>query len=100
MIRTEHLTIRRICEDDWKAVQALWADAADSPYAQYDRPNDLDDQSVYHRIRKWASYKDSYEHIFLAVCLRNALIGYAGESISAVLGAMKEMLSEIRRERP
>lgn len=115
MIRTERLTIRRICEDDWKAVQALWADAAGSPYAQYDRPNDLDDQSVYHRIRKWASYKDSDEHIFLAVCLQNALIGYvvlhagessfemgycfhsdyhgkgyAGESISAVLGAMKE----------
>ena len=55
MIRTERLTIRRICEDDWKAVQALWADAAGSPYAQYDRPNDPDDQSVYHRIRKWAS---------------------------------------------
>ena len=24
MIRTERLTIRRICEDDWKAVQAVW----------------------------------------------------------------------------
>ena len=115
MIKTDRLSIRRVRTDDWTAIQNIWVDAAKSIYAQYDKPNDLDDQSVFLRISKWASFADSDEHIFLAVCLQDVVIGYvafnkrengyeigycfhsnyhgkgyAGESISAVLGAMKE----------
>ena len=77
MIRTGRLLIRRICTEDWKAVQEIWADASRSVYARYDRPNDLDDRSVFRRIERWASFKDSDEHRFFAVCLKDAVIGYA-----------------------
>ena len=76
MITTERLTIRRICADDWKAIQKVWIDFADSEYAQYDRPNDTDDLSVSRRIAKWASFSDSGEHLFFAVCLEDTVIGY------------------------
>lgn len=77
MIQTERLSIRRVCADDWKAIQAIWADAAKSIYAQYDRPNDLDDRSVSRRIETWASFQESKEHLFFAVCLQDTVIGYA-----------------------
>ena len=76
MIKTDRLSIRRVCADDWIAIQDIWTDAAKSIYAQYDKPNDLDDQSVSCRIAKWASFADSDEHIFLAVCLQDVVIGY------------------------
>jgi len=76
MIRTERLCIRRICIDDWKAIQKIWADEADSIYAEYDKPNDLDDQAVFQRITKWVSFADGDEHIFYAVDLRDTMIGY------------------------
>lgn len=76
MIKTTRLSIRRVCAGDWKAIQTIWADAAKSIYAQYDKPNDLDDQSVFIRISKWASFADSDEHIFVAVCLQDVVIGY------------------------
>ena len=76
MIKTERLSVRRVYAKDWKAIQAIWADEAKSAYAQYDKPNDLDDQSVSRRIAKWASFADSDEHMFFAVCLRNIVIGY------------------------
>ena len=76
MIRTERLCIRRVCIDDWKAIQKIWADEADSIYAEYDKPNDLDDQAVFQRITKWASFADGDEHIFYAVDLRDTMIGY------------------------
>ena len=115
MIKTKRLSIRQVHADDWKAIQAIWADAAKSIYAQYDKPNDLDDQSVSCRIAKWASFADNGEHIFLAVCLQDAVIGYiafnkrengyeigycfhskyhgkgdARESISTILDVMKD----------
>ena len=115
MIKTERLSIRRIRADDWKAIQAIWTDEANSLYAEYDKPNDLDDRSVSRRIEKWASFADSDEHMFFAVCLQAAVIGYAAfnkressfemgycfhsdyhgkgyarESISALLGVLKE----------
>ena len=76
MIKTERLSIRRVCADDWKAIQSIWKDAAGSPYAQFDRPNRLDDCSVSLRIKKWASFADSDEHIFWAICLYDSVIGY------------------------
>ena len=115
MLKTKRLSMRRVCAGDWVAIQAIWADAAKSPYAQYDRPNALDDRSVSRRIETWASFKDSDEHMFFAVCLQDAVIGYvvfhkrdngyemgycfhsnyhgkgyARESISALLHGMKE----------
>ena len=81
MIQTERLSIRRVCADDWLAIQAIWADEAKSVYAQYDKPNDLDDRSVSRRIEKWASYKESDEHIFFAVCLQETVIGYVALNI-------------------
>ncbi|MBQ3577677.1 MAG: GNAT family N-acetyltransferase [Firmicutes bacterium] len=77
MIRTDRLLIRRVCTEDWKAVREIWADASRSVYARYDRPNDLDDRSVFRRIERWASFKDSDEHRFFAVCLQGSVIGYA-----------------------
>lgn len=115
MIKTKRLSIRQVHADDWKAIQAIWADATKSIYAQYDKPSDLDDQSVSRRIAKWASFADNDEHIFLAVCLQDAVIGYvafnkrengyeigycfhsnyhgkgyARESISTILDVMKD----------
>ena len=52
MIKTDRLSIRRVRTDDWKEIQAIWRDAANSVYAQYDKPNNLDDQSVSIRISK------------------------------------------------
>lgn len=76
MIKTPRLEIRPVTADDWRAIQRIWADAAQSPYAQYDRPNDLDDRAVQARIAKWAAYTDSEAHHFFAVCLAGAVIGY------------------------
>ncbi|MBR0161234.1 MAG: GNAT family N-acetyltransferase [Oscillospiraceae bacterium] len=115
MIKTKRLSIRRVRADDWEAIQSIWKDAAKSIYAQYDKPNDLDDQSVSRRISKWASFTDGDEHIFLAVCLQDVVIGYvalnkresgyeigycfhsnyhgkgyARESISSILDIMKD----------
>ena len=115
MIRTERLSIRRVAAGDWKAIQAIWVDAAKSEYARYDRPNDTGDEAVSRRIAKWASFADGEEHMFFAVCLEDHVIGYAAlnrreegyelgycfhsayhrhgyarESISAILRRMKE----------
>ena len=115
MIKTERLSVRRVCPEDWKAIQAIWADAAKSVYARYDKPNDLDDQAVSRRVAMWASFADGDEHMFFAVCLKETVIGYvafnkretgcyeigycfhstfhgkgyAGESISALISEMK-----------
>lgn len=114
-LTTNRLCIRRIRSEDWKAVQAIWADEASSPYAVYDRPNATDDASVRSRIEKWAAFADSREHLFFAVCLENTVIGYAAfhkrsdgyelgycfhsayhakgyakESISALIGELKK----------
>lgn len=76
MIQTLRLALRRVAEGDWRAVQGIWADAARSPYAQYDRPNDLADGAVRRRIAMWASWAGSDIHRFYAVCLGETVIGY------------------------
>ena len=115
MIKTKRLSIRRVHADDWKAIQAIWADAAKSIYAQYDKPNALDDRAVSRRIARWASFANGDEHMFFAVCLQDVVIGYvalnkrengyeigycfhsnyhgkgyARESISSILDVMKD----------
>lgn len=75
MIQTERLTIRRIAESDWQAVQRIWADFGRSEYAQYDSPHPTDGEGVKARIFKWAKYARSMEHMFFAVCLDGEVIG-------------------------
>ena len=75
-IETERLSIRRIRAEDWKDIQAIWVSAAKSVYAQYDWPNDLDDDSVQTRVAGLDLLAESDAHIFLAICLKNRLIGY------------------------
>ena len=76
MISTERLAIRRVRADDWRAIQTIWVKAAKAPYARYDIPNDTRDDAVMSRIEKWASYADSTEHMFFAVCKQEKVIGY------------------------
>ena len=75
-IQTERLSIRRIRAEDWKDIQAIWVSAAKSVYAQYDWPIDLDDDSVQTRVADLDLFAESDAHIFLAVCLKNRVIGY------------------------
>lgn len=75
-IQTERLSIRRIRAEDWKDIQAIWVSAAKSMSAQYDWPNDLDDDSVQTRVADLDLFAESDAHIFLAVCLKNRVIGY------------------------
>lgn len=114
MIITRRLSIRRVCVDDWRAIQRIWSDAAKSIYAQFDKPKETDALSVSRRIELWASFANSNEHLFFAVCLQDSVIGYialnqrqegyemgycfhsdyhgkgyATESISAILEMMK-----------
>ena len=76
MIKTERLSIRRVCAEDWKAIQAIWVEVSKTMYAQYDTPKDVSDASVKPRIEKWASFACSTEHIFFAVCFDELVIGY------------------------
>lgn len=75
-MKTERLSIRRVKTSDWKAIQEIWIELKKSDYAQYDIPNDTEDTEVFNRITKWDSFRKSDEHIFLAVCLENLMIGY------------------------
>ena len=76
LLRTERLTIRRIQTEDWKAVQSIWQDFAQSPFSRYDVPHDTTDETVLARISRWAEFSGSTEHLFFAICLENRLIGY------------------------
>ena len=76
MIKTERLSIRRIEFEDWRGIQAIWADAEKSVYAQYDAPNDPAEASVRSRVDQWAAFGDSMDHIFYVVLLEEQLIGY------------------------
>ena len=75
-ITTERLTLRRIDVEDWRKIKDIWDDQKRSAYARFDKPNDTDPDAVRKRIEKWASYADSMEHLFFAVCLDERLIGY------------------------
>ena len=75
-IRTERLNVRRVTADDWRAIQGIWADRAATAYAKYDKPVDTSDAAVLSRIEKWSLFADSEEHMFFAVCLDTVLIGY------------------------
>lgn len=114
MIITKRLFLRRVCAADWKAFQTIWTEVAKTQYAQYDKPKDTADQAVEQRVKQWASFADSTEHMFFSVCLDQTVIGfvalhkrengfemgycfhpdyhgkgYAKESISGLLNALK-----------
>ena len=76
MLRTERLTVRRVRAGDGDAIRSIWAAVAKTPYARFDRPNDTEKEAVARRIARWASFADSTEHMFFAVCLNGAVIGY------------------------
>lgn len=46
--------MRHITEYNWQAVQRIWDDANASPYAQYDRPHNMDSADVRSRVARWA----------------------------------------------
>ena len=69
LMNTDHLSIRRICASDWKAIQAIWEGVNKTEYAQYDNPKDITDETVRQRIAKWGSFENSLEHMFFGVFL-------------------------------
>lgn len=73
---SEALTFRRVTADDWESIKEIWDDQKRSVYACFDKPNDTAPEAVRKRIAAWASYADSVEHLFFAVCLDGHLIGY------------------------
>lgn len=75
-ITTDGLTIRRIIAEDWKSIKEIWDDQKCSVYARFDKPNDTTPDAVRNRIGNWASYANSMEHMFFAVCLGECLVGY------------------------
>lgn len=76
-IKTDRLLIRPVQEDDWQAVRDIWAELALLPMAQYDKPHATDPEAVRARVDRWANAtRASTEHMFFAVCLGNAMIGY------------------------
>ena len=76
LLKTERLDIRYITENDWKSIQKIWENFNASEFAQYDIPHNTDDEDVRERIAKWAKVSRGLEHMFFAVCLNDAVIGY------------------------
>lgn len=76
MITTGRLSIRQIRADDGKALRAIWEAVAKTPYARYDKPRDLSSEAVERKVTQWASFSDSMEHLFFAVCLKETVIGF------------------------
>lgn len=77
LLKTDRLTIRHITADDWKSIKEIWVDFNAADLSQYDRPHNTDDEDVRFRIAKWAAANSGTEHMFFAVCLGDAVIGYS-----------------------
>lgn len=73
-MKTQRLEIRPVVESDGQDFRDIWADFSKSDYAQYDIPHDTEDSLVRARIARWA--KASGAHRFFAVCLHEKVIGY------------------------
>ena len=77
MLTTERLTIRPIEAADWPAVRDIWAGCARSPYSQFVQPHSTAPDDVCACIAQWAALTAAgTEHMYLAVCLNGAVIGY------------------------
>lgn len=81
LLKTERLTIRHIVADDWESIKEIWVDFKDSPFSQYDKPHNTEDEDVRTRIAKWAAANSGTEHIFFAICLDDTIIGYSAFNI-------------------
>ena len=81
ILKTERLTIRHIVADDWKSIKEIWVDFNISAISQYDKPHNTDDEDVRARIAKWAVANSGTEHMFFAICLDDAVIGYSAFNI-------------------
>ncbi len=75
-LQTARLSIRRVAAGDWPNIRAIWEDFSRSPYARYDRPFETNPDTVRARIARWASFAESDEHMFFAICLHDTVIGY------------------------
>ena len=76
-ILTDRLLIRPIEAADWPAVRDIWAALAPLPMAQYDKPHNTDAENVRARVARWADFtRQDTAHMFFAVCLVDAVIGY------------------------
>lgn len=80
-LKTDRLMIRRIMADDWKCIKEIWMDFNATALSQYDKPHSTTDEDVRARIAKWAAANSGTEHMFFAVCLGDALIGYSAFNI-------------------
>lgn len=67
--------------EDWKSIRDIWVDFNGSAYTQYDKPHSTADEDVQLRIAKWAAANSGTEHMFFAVCLGEACIGYVAFNI-------------------
>ena len=81
LIKTDRLTIRHIMPEDWKSIKEIWVDFNSSTFSQYDMPHITDDEDVQRRIAKWAGANSGTEHMFFAICLDDAVIGYSAFNI-------------------
>lgn len=81
IIKTDRLTIHHIVADDWKSIKEIWVDFNTSAISQYDKPHNTDDEDVRARIAKWAVANSGTEHMFFAICLDDAVIGYSAFNI-------------------
>lgn len=80
-IKTERLSIRFITESDWKRIKEIWEDFNRSEYARYDRPHPTDKADVQSRVARWAAANRGTEHMFFAICLNGAVIGYSAFNV-------------------
>lgn len=81
LLKTERLFIRHVTENDWRDIKEIWEDFNTSEFARYDMPHNTDDEDVRARVSKWAKANRGIEHMFFAVCLNNAVIGYVAFNI-------------------
>lgn len=81
LLKTDRLTIRHIVADDWESIKEIWMDFNATALSQYDKPHNTDDEDVRIRIAKWAVANKGIEHMFFAICLEDAVIGYSAFNI-------------------
>ncbi len=80
-IQTSRLTVRPIVAEDWMDIKRIWESVNASAYAQYDMPHNTAEEDVQPRIARWAQANSGTEHLFFAVCLNRAVIGYVAFNI-------------------
>lgn len=81
ILQTDRLTVRHIVAEDWKSIKDIWVDFNTSALSRYDKPHITDDADVQQRIAKWAAANSGTAHMFFAVCLDEAVIGYIAFNI-------------------